>query len=110
MESVVLCSRYHDRLQKMAQSWLDDHGSIRITHVALSSSNHGHCLTLIGVDGGFSHRRITLLFQGAGLGQDPAAGLAKALERVLAQKGAPALMAQSANESGHLIAVVHQDA
>lgn len=105
-----MCARSHHRLQEQAQAWADSRPTLRITHVALSSSNHGHCLTLVAAEGASAPAQITVLFQGAGVGVDPSAGLSRSLRHLLAQQGAPAFLVQSANESGHVICLVHQEA
>lgn len=108
MQVVVLFARSHLELQEKAQAWADRHPSVRITNVALSSGNHGHCLTLVGTEGASGPAQITLLFERTGVGVSPAEALSQSLQRALAQRGAPAFLAQSGNEAGHLICLVHQ--
>lgn len=107
MNARSFIAHQHDELCDVAQGWLDQHQTFNVTHMAVSSNNYGHCVTLVGKEETTAHRyRFTLVYgmdrAGYHRGDDMEAGINAALQG----PGELKLLAQSGNELGYLCALL----
>lgn len=98
MDAVSFIEGSHKALADEVQKWLDEHPGFLVTHLAFSSAEFDHCVTLLGHEDGKQHRyRFAMARAYSGSNE---------LSEALAAGGTAYLLAQGGNRYGHWAALL----
>ena len=96
----VVFQRSHSEAAAQVQEWLDQHPMVEVAHLAASSAQYGHCITLVARESERTNRyRFDLVRVASPLDTH-------AFENSVQGPGTLQMIAQSANEYGHWTALL----